>query len=328
MLKGTGLSHWFRYVDDTWVKILKDEQDAFYQHINNVDNNIKFTCEPIQDHKLPFLDSVANVKEDGTLGITVYRKPTHTDQYLLFSSHHPLEHKLGVVRTLFHRADTVVADLEDRRSEHGHLKGALRKCGYRDWVFHKAKRDRTSKAPERTSNLVVPNRKVNIVLPYVQGTAEKVKRLLMKRGVSVSFKPPNTLRNKLVHPKDRISKDRKSSLVYRVQCSYPGCEDSYIGETQQTLKARMKQHARPNNSTGVHSGVYQHMMERGHHFDPVNNVSIIDRETRWFERGVREAIYERKEQPAMNKTGGLRFTLAHSWDRAIKAIPLHICFNC
>ena len=92
--------------------------------------------------------------------------------------------------------------------------------------------------------------------------------------------------------------------------------DSYVGETQQTLKARMKQHTWQETS-----GLYQHMTEKHHRFDPISNVTIIDREPRYFERGVREAIYERMERPAMNKTGGLRFTLSRSCDRAITAFP-------
>ena len=34
--------------------------------------------------------------------------------------------------------------------------------------------------------------------------------------------------------------------------------------------------------------------------------------------GVREAIWERVEQPAVNKKGGLRFQLSHAWDEAIR----------
>ena len=59
-------------------------------------------------------------------------KETHTDQYLNFSSNHPVEHKRGVVKTLKHRADTVVSDMEERRQELDHIRGALRVNGYPD----------------------------------------------------------------------------------------------------------------------------------------------------------------------------------------------------
>ena len=38
---GNGPIHWFRYVDDTWVKIRAGEVEAFTEHINAVDNKIK-----------------------------------------------------------------------------------------------------------------------------------------------------------------------------------------------------------------------------------------------------------------------------------------------
>ena len=41
----TGITpnQWFRYVDDTWVKIQNQELEAFTQNINAVDKNIKLT---------------------------------------------------------------------------------------------------------------------------------------------------------------------------------------------------------------------------------------------------------------------------------------------
>ncbi|KAG8444735.1 hypothetical protein GDO86_009779 [Hymenochirus boettgeri] len=80
--KGIAPSHWFRYVDDTWVKIHQKEVQAFTEHINVVDQNIKFTREEVQNNKLAFLDCLVEVKENGKLEVEVYRKPTHTDQYL------------------------------------------------------------------------------------------------------------------------------------------------------------------------------------------------------------------------------------------------------
>ena len=108
---------WVRYVDDTYIELMEVEEDPFFEHINTVDPNIKFTKEPLNEQKrLAFLDAGVSVKLDGAFGVTVYRKPTHTNQYLLFDSHHPLDHKLGVVRTLFHRANTVVTDQDDRET--------------------------------------------------------------------------------------------------------------------------------------------------------------------------------------------------------------------
>ena len=59
--------------------------------------------------------------------------------------------------------------------------------------------------------------------------------------------------------------------------------------------------------------MYTHAKSTGHQIDP-EDVIILDREERWFERGVREAIWERVEQPSLNKRGGLRFQLSRTWD--------------
>ena len=70
----TAASHWFRYVDNTWVKI---RARAFTELINATDNNIKFTQEDVKGDNLPFLDCAVHTEEDRSLNIEVYRKPTH-----------------------------------------------------------------------------------------------------------------------------------------------------------------------------------------------------------------------------------------------------------
>ncbi|XP_071848595.1 uncharacterized protein [Apostichopus japonicus] len=126
---------WLRFVDDTFVITSKDEQDNFFTHINSINTNIKFTQEECHNNNLAFLDCLVQINPKRKLNTVVYRKPTHTDHYLQFGSHHPLIHKLGVIRTLHYRADTIISDQSDIPSEKDHIEGTLKRCGYPNWAF-------------------------------------------------------------------------------------------------------------------------------------------------------------------------------------------------
>ena len=46
-------------------------------------SSLLFTVEDNkEDGSIPFVDTIVKPEADGTLSITVYRKPTQTDQYL------------------------------------------------------------------------------------------------------------------------------------------------------------------------------------------------------------------------------------------------------
>ncbi|XP_072046288.1 uncharacterized protein [Amphiura filiformis] len=132
-------SVWLRYVDDTYVIIRETDVEIFTEHINSQNSHIKFTSESEVNGYLAFLDTKVSRNADGTVSISIYRKPTHTDQYLHFDSHHPIAHKLSVIRTLFHRAEIAVTDPEERVKEVDHIKSALGHCGYHNWTFGLAK---------------------------------------------------------------------------------------------------------------------------------------------------------------------------------------------
>ena len=77
---------------------------VFLEHLNSLHPSIEFTMEMEEGGSLPFLDTLIKRNKDGTVDTSVYRKPTHTDHYLQYSSHHPSHVKLGMVSGLFHRA--------------------------------------------------------------------------------------------------------------------------------------------------------------------------------------------------------------------------------
>ncbi|XP_072028416.1 uncharacterized protein [Amphiura filiformis] len=194
-----------------WVMISKkDTTEQLTEHLNGVDTtgNFKFTYEEEQNGKIPFLDTLIVRKEDGSVKLLVYRKKTHTDQYLNFDSQHPLHQKIGVVRTLLDRMHTIVTEGKDKEEEEeeSRIKKAVYSCGYPKWAFDKAKQQVEAKADldktkrERKNTKQDTETKGMVVIPYVEGLSEKLQRIFRKHKISVAMKPHNTLKRLLVHP--------------------------------------------------------------------------------------------------------------------------------
>ena len=87
-------SLWVRYVDDGYAIMDKTEVESFHDNLNAISTSIKFSKELEKSGQLAFLDVSVQQMEDGSLATSVYRKPTHTDRYHQYSSHHPVYQEL------------------------------------------------------------------------------------------------------------------------------------------------------------------------------------------------------------------------------------------
>ena len=159
-----------------------------------------------EDGSIPFLDTIVKPEADGTLSITVYRKPTHTDQYLQWDSHHHLSAKFSVIHTLSHRASTVCSKSELFQQEKDHLRKALTKCKYPKWALDKVAKKlnrstrqvndgSTTGAPPATNEV---KNKGHIVIPYTLGLCESIKKICGRYGIQTHFKGGRTIKNFLV----------------------------------------------------------------------------------------------------------------------------------
>ena len=106
---------WKRFVDDTFSILKQTNVESFLQHLNSQHPSINFTTETETDGQIPFLDVLVHVNPDRTLRTSIYRKPTHTDQYLDFQSNHHVKQKIGIISTFKHRIEELVTEEEDKK---------------------------------------------------------------------------------------------------------------------------------------------------------------------------------------------------------------------
>ena len=150
-------------------------------HINSINHNIQFTLER-EGHVISFLDIKIMHNDDGSLSTKIYRKPTHTDQYLQFSSHHPTTHKRAVVSTLLKRATSHCSSNSLVQEERSYVKETLQQNGYpKHFLLSQCSPSKKDKEKDDPRS--------HITIPYIQGVSEAVTRILSDINVQVYMKP-------------------------------------------------------------------------------------------------------------------------------------------
>ena len=227
-------SLWLRYMDDTFTVLHEYDVEEFTEHINSIYPHIKFTIKPEKDSKFPFMDLCTHILDDGSMKITIYMKPTHTDQYLNFKSNHPLTHKRSVVCTLTYREQQYFTKAEDRKSQLAHVHNALRANGYPEWAI--APPPSCAKRPRSTNNN--PQRPM-LGLPYVAGLLEQLGRIDMSHNIHIYHKPANTLRSMVLHHKEKTPKENRRLTIYNITCDID-TSHTYIENSQPEIQRTYK----------------------------------------------------------------------------------------
>ena len=347
---------WLRYVDDTFSKLKMIHVDTFMEHLNSQHPRINFTTETQQNNKIAFLDTLVNVLPDGSTKTTIYRKSTHTDQYLDFDSHHHMKQKLGIYRTFEHRIEKLVTTEEDKKVEISHTKQALRRCGHPKWSLRKKKKNNQEMEKEE--------KRGKVVLPYIKGISERMARTYKKYNIETIHKPMSKLKHILCNKmKDKVDVLDKTGGVYLNVCKkHPGA--TYVGETERVLRERMYEHRMIDHKTAkrsaslsqpeesqeepersrrskrnvkkvnyktMESGLNQPLTLGNTEFSAHVASDIHEKEDLeykllctdedWYQRGVKEAIAIRSLKPTLNQDDG-RHHLSAMYSKFIRTSHL------
>ena len=173
----------------------------------------------------------------GNKGISrcVYCKPTHTDKYPVFKSHHPICHKKSVAKTLLRRADCLPFSLDLKAEERKYVSNVLKANGYAKTFLHNCQK------PVTTSS--TPNEREPVTgfafIPYIQGVTEPIKRILNSYNVKVAQKPFQILGHTFAKPKNSVRKEQRTDAFYSIPCN--DCDNKYIGHPRCHFGTRLKE---------------------------------------------------------------------------------------
>ena len=326
-----------RYVDDTLVLIKPSDTNFVLSKLNSYHSQIQFTYEEFVDQNdVHFLD--IKITSNGT---TIFRKDTHTGQYIHFDSFMLWSHKTAWIRALTNRAYKICSDAQLLSQEIYNIRKFMSWNGFSEKLSLQLIKNFAPKRytqnnvsfEEQNDNLP----KIWISLPFIgkHGTIliRKFKRKvlpLLKIQCKFIVNWDTTTTNTFVSKKDKTPKKFLSSVVYKFSC--PGCSHSYIGKTDRCLYTRLKEH-----STSTDSEIFKHINSCEHfsyltnmltlntdesqpnivvHLTNflLNNTIIIDKAKHWSALLFKESFAIRRQNPELNHGTKASIELSFSID--------------
>ena len=207
----------------------------------------------MENNKISFLQALVHVLEDKTTKISIFRKATHTDQYLSFESNHHIKQKIGIISTFEHSIEELVTTEEDKKKELSHVRKALKRCGHPEWSLNRKKRRNRNEVKEKVE------RRGRVVLPYVKGVSEKMGRVFKKYNLETIHKPSAKLRHILCNKmKDKVELLDQTGAVYYDWCNkHSNPKNDYVGETDRVIRGRQYEHKTIDHKTATRSASIQ-----------------------------------------------------------------------
>ena len=297
---------WKRFVDDSFAIINKNAVTSFHNTLNSIDPHIKFTIEHEKDGQIAFLDTLVS-RHNNSISFNVFRKPTHTDRYLDFSSHHDLKHKISTATTLINRSLNLPTTEDSKYKELKHISKTLASNGYPKPLISKVIKSQTDKATPSPEELVrtffeqvEPSETYNghATLPYIKGVTEPLSRTLRKHNIKVYNKPLRTLQREFPSVKHRPPTEEQTNVIYKIPCK--DCPWNYIGETGRSLKTRKSEHVRNVKQNKDGSNIAKHAWDCDHVID-FDNSKVIDK-GRFRNRLTLESWHTAKDKNADNNS--------------------------
>ena len=232
------IKNWRRFIDDCFL-IWNNQYNLgeFFDMLNNLDDNIKFTMENHTD-KLPFLDIMVMKSEDGTISTDIFYKTTNTHLYLDLRSCHKHHVKINVPFNLSRKLCLVVSDKDRLDHRLKELKGFLLACHYPAKVIDEAissVKDRTQhQRPPRNEDVfplvITHNPHHSLDFGYITSLMDNVESTRLQRAsrnkAILANRQPANLKNLLTKAEFTSTEIKGCTSCTRSNCQL--CSKGYV----------------------------------------------------------------------------------------------------
>ena len=177
---------WYRYVDDIFAVVNDKWSEDAEKLLNLQDSSIKFTSEWEINGVLPFLD-LKIIRNKEKLEFGIFRKESHTDNYIKENSFNPRPHKHAIINSLAFRLINIPMNDNEYNKEYEEILQTANKNGFKkELVDKKIYKFKQQKLKKEISTLSNQNEEKNFKKftfhPFVQHKFQKIFREINRFG--------------------------------------------------------------------------------------------------------------------------------------------------
>ena len=149
-----------------------------------------------------------------------------------------------------------------------------------------------SNSGTNNNNININNKNISIVVPYIHGLGERLKRTYNNMGIQVHFKGTNTIKSLCIASKNRDHKLQKSGVIYNLNTHALSVQKNIYGNLIELLGKGSRKFL------GLHPFHY-HSHSTGHLVSS-ECFTIVDRDLQVVFRNIKEAMYIYFNDPSLN----------------------------
>ena len=298
-----------RYVDDVFVMVKSYASLINLKSKFESESVLSFTFEFEKQRHIPFLD--VNVRRrNSSLETSVFVKQTNAGDCINFQGLAPEKYKVGVMKTMLHRAYKISSSWPIFHSEVRRLRQLFTNNNFPASLVDKEIQQFLSRKFEPNINMDQPNNEVFFYYRNQMSSQYKQEERNIRKIVNNHISSPSSnIRLHVYYKNKKLSQlmirnnihpnTTNSHVVYKYTCNHEECQplQYYIGYTTTALKQRLTCHTQQGSIREHH---LSHHGNRIRTADLMEHIEILHRSQEKQELIIAEAILIKQNSPKMN----------------------------